>query len=46
MLEPKHNGILSANLEMLVNYVDDLKIDLILQFGILLLVLLCKWVLK
>ena len=46
MLESKHKGILSLNLEKLDNRVDDLKIILILQNQILLLMLFCKRVLK
>ena len=46
MLERNYKGILSLNLKKLANRVDDLKIALILQNEMLLLMLLCKRVLK
>ena len=46
MLERKHKGILSLNLKKLASRFDDLKIGLILQNEMLLLMLLCKRVLK
>ena len=46
MLEGKHKDILSLNLKKLASRVDDLKIILILQNEMLLLMLLCKCVLK
>ena len=46
MLERKHKGILSLNLKKLASRFDDLKIILILQNEMLLLMLLCKCVLK
>ena len=46
MLERKHKGILSLNLKKLASHVDDLKMILVLQNKILLLMLLCKRVLK
>ena len=46
MLERKHKGILSLDLKRLASHVDDLKIILHLQDKMLLLMLLCKRVLK
>ena len=46
MFEFKHKGILSLNLKKLANPVDDLKVILILQNEMLLLMLLCKHVVK
>ena len=46
MLERKHKGILSLDLKRLASHVDDLKIILHLQNEMLLLMLLCKRVLK
>ena len=46
MLQYKRKGILSLNLKKLANRVDDLKINLILQNEMLLLMLLCKRVLR
>ena len=46
MLERKQKGILSLNLKELASRVNDLKIVLILQNEMLLLMLLCKRVLK
>ena len=46
MLQRKHKGILSLKLKKLASQVDDLKIILILQNEMLLLMLLCKHVLK
>ena len=46
MLERKQKGILSLNLKELASCVNDLKIVLILQNEMLLLMLLCKCVLK
>ena len=46
MLELKHKGIVSLNLKKLASCVDDLKIILILRNKMLLLMLLCKRVLK
>ena len=46
MLVRKHKGIISLNLKKLPSYVYNLRIILILQNEILLLMLLCKCVLK
>ena len=46
MLERKHKGILSLNIKILANHVDDLKMILILQNAMLLLMLFCKHVIK
>ena len=46
MLEHKHKAILPLNLKKLASRVDDLKIILISQNEMLLLMLLCKRVLK
>ena len=46
MLECKHKGILSLKLKNLPSRVDDLKLIFILQNEMLLLMLLCKRILK
>ena len=46
MLERKHKGILSLNLKRLASHVDDSKIILHLQNEMLLLMLLCRRVLR
>ena len=46
MLQCKRKGILHLNLKKLANRFDDLKIPLDLQKEMLLLILLCKCVLK
>ena len=46
MIERKHKGILSLNLEKVASHFNDLKITLILQTEMLLLILSCKRVLK
>ena len=46
MLQRKHKGIISLNLKKLPSCVDNLRIILILQNEMLLLMLLCKCVLK
>ena len=46
VLERKHKGALSLNLQMLANCVDELKIILILKNEMLLLILFCNRVVK
>ena len=46
MLEHEHKGIFSLNLKKLTNPVDDLKLILVLLNEMLLMMLVCKLVLK